>query len=54
MRTSSVLEYAVTTVLVLALAYLIVTPLVNRVAQSMDDSANMIAEASSSHYHGSN
>ncbi len=39
------LEYILTTLVVMGAAYLIVSPLVNMVAQSMDDSANMIAEA---------
>jgi H+/gluconate symporter-like permease len=40
------LEYLITTAMVLAFAYIIVTPIVNHVAQTMDDSANQIAEAS--------
>jgi H+/gluconate symporter-like permease len=43
--TRAALEYVLTAALALTLAYIIVSPMVNRVAQSMDDSANMIAEA---------
>lgn len=40
------LQNVLVSMFVLAAAYLIVSPLVSMVARSMDDSANMIAEAS--------
>lgn len=38
-------EYFLTAVVVCALAYLFIVPTVNSIADSMDNSANMIAEA---------
>ena len=54
MRIYRTFEYILVTLLVLGITYIAIHPLVERVAQSMDDSANMIAEASSGHYHGGN
>ena len=47
---SRVLEYALTAAIGLLVAYLFVIPVVERVAQSMDNSANMIAEATIHHH----
>jgi F0F1-type ATP synthase membrane subunit b/b' len=38
-------DYFITTIVALVLAWLVVVPIVSHVAQSMDNSANMIAKA---------
>lgn len=47
---SRTLEYLLTTAIGLVLVFMVVVPAVERVAQAMDNSANMIAEATTHHH----